>query len=42
MLPMHTGDDPDDHASRSLAETDPAVRETLDDEARRQSATRSS
>ena len=33
---MHTGDDPDAHASRSLADTDPAVREALDGEARRQ------
>ena len=32
----HTGDDPDAHASRSLADTDPAVREALDGEARRQ------
>ena len=33
---MHTGDDPDAHASRSLADTDPAVREALDGETRRQ------
>ena len=33
---VHTGDDPDAHASRSLADTDPAVREALDGEARRQ------
>ncbi len=32
----HTGDDPDVHASRSLADSDPAVREALDGEARRQ------
>ena len=33
---MHTGNDPNTHASRSLADTDPAVREALDGEARRQ------
>ena len=33
---MHTSDDPAAHASRSLAETDPAVREALDNETRRQ------
>ena len=33
---MQSGDDPDAHASRSLADTDPAVREALDGEARRQ------
>ena len=32
----HGTDDPAVHVSRSLAETDPAVREALDDEARRQ------
>ena len=33
---MRTGDDPNAHALRSLADTDPAVREALDGEARRQ------
>ena len=33
---MHTGNDPNTHALRSLADTDPAVREALDGEARRQ------
>ena len=33
---MHTGDDPAAHASRSLADTDPAVSEALDNETRRQ------
>ena len=32
----HTGDDPDAHASRSLADTDLAVSETLENEVRRQ------
>ena len=33
---MHTGDHPAGHASRSLADTDPAVSEALDNETRRQ------
>ena len=34
--PLHNSDDSAAHVSRSLAESDPAVREALDNETRRQ------